>query len=326
MTTSVRIKGLYKRDDASRTGSVQKRSVRAAVVLAGDDGRCFELFVRRFQGHVPPNQDGARCGTQSLFDWTFRRVERLIAPDRVITVVSRGHFRYHDVCRELGRRPKDTVVVQPQNKDTAPALLLSLTYLRQRHTDAFIAVFPSNHYVIDDRALMAGVETAFRHVERHPDVVVLLGVEPDWLECDYGYIVPGAPIGGEEPSDVRSVSHFIEKPSRREAADLIQQGALWNTSILVFRLGTLLDFMWRTAPLLPLAFTEIAEAIGTPREYEVMEAVYEDVPPVNFSHGVLESVADEWPSSLAVLRVAGAAWSDWCDERRILRSRCKEGA
>lgn len=307
------------KEDISRTGSASDPHRRCAVVLAGGDGRRLESFVRRLRGDTLPKQYVTLYGTHSLLDRTFERVERLIPPDRIMTVVSIEHFRYNDACCQLGRRPKGTVIVQPQNKDTAPGLLLPLAYLRQRSAQALVAVFPSDHYVTNDRVLMEHVETAFRTVECHPDVIVLLGVKPENPEDDYGYVLPGSSMAGDERSEVRMVSRFIEKPSRRLAENLAQRGALWNTSIFVFRLQTLLDLMWCTAPALALAFVEIAEAIDTPREHDVIDAVYQKLPPVNLSRGVLELVSEMWPSHLAVLRVDDGSWSDWGVERRILR-------
>ncbi len=311
------LNGPQEQTPAGRGGT--EVSLRSAVVLAGGDGRRLESFVRRFRGDTLPKQYVTLYGTQSLLERTFQRIEQLIPPDRIVTVVNRGHFRYDDACRQLARRPKGSVIVQPQNKDTAPGLLLPLTYLHRRSAHGLIAVFPSDHYVVNDPALMAHVETAFRTVERHPDVIVLLGVTPDGPESDYGYVLPGASMAVDGRSDVRTVCRFIEKPSRRRADDLTQRGALWNTSILVFRLQTFLDLMWRIAPVLPLVFTAIAEAIDTPQEHEVIDAVYRSLPPVNLSRGVLELVRETWPSRLAVLRVDDAFWSDWGVERRILR-------
>lgn len=314
-----RMKGCSNRDDVSRLGTAPEARLRNAVVLAGGDGRRLESFVRRLWGDTLPKQYVTLYGTHSLLDRTFERVQRLIPPDRIMTVVSRDHFRYNDACRQLARRPKGTVIVQPQNKDTAPGLLLPLTYLRKRSADGLVAVFPSDHHVTNDRALMEYVEKAFLTVERRPDLIVLLGVKPDRPESDYGYVLPGAPMAGVGRFDVRSVCHFIEKPSLRRTDELIQRGALWNTSILVFRLQTLLDVMWRIAPFLPLVFTDIAEAIATPQEQEVIDAVYRNLPPVNLSRGVLELVSETCPSRLAVVRVEDAPWSDWGAEHRILR-------
>jgi hypothetical protein len=62
---------------------------------------------------------------------------------------------------------------------------------------------------------------------------------------------------------------------------------------------------------------------------DVIDAVYQGIPPVNLSRGILELVSDRWPSRLAVLPVDDAFWSDWGVEHRVLRdlhAMCGESA
>lgn len=307
------------RESESATSTSPEARPRAAVVLAGGDGRRLEPFVRRLRGDALPKQYVSLYGTQSLLEHTFARVECLVPPDRIMTVVTRDHLRYADACRQLANRPTHTVIVQPRNRDTAPGLLLPLAYLQRRSADALVAVFPSDHYVSNDWALMQHVETAFRTVEARPELIVMVGVRPDAPETDYGYVVPGSAMGSDGLPGVRGVRRFIEKPTVRQADELILHGALWNTSILVFRLHMFLDLMWCVAPTLSLRFMEIVDAIDTPRARDVIDSVYQAVAPVNLSRGILELVSDRWPSRLAVLPVDDAFWSDWGVEHRILR-------
>jgi mannose-1-phosphate guanylyltransferase len=302
---------------ATRTAPEER--LRAAVVLAGGSGRRLESYVRRLRGDALPKQYVPLYGTHSLLERTFTRVERLVPPDRIMTVVTRDHLRYADACRQLAGRPTNTVIVQPLNRDTAPGLLLPLAYLQRRSEDALVAVFPSDHHVSNDGGLMQHVNTAFRIVESRPELIVLLGVRPDVPETDYGYVVPGSSMVVDGRADVRSVRRFIEKPTSRRADELIQQGALWNTSILVFRLQMFLDLMWCVAPTLSIRFMEIVDAIDTPRAHDVIDGIYQGMPPVNLSRGILEVVSDRWPSRLAVLSLDDAFWSDWGVEHRILR-------
>ncbi len=292
---------------------------RAAVVLAGGDGRRLESFVRRLRGDALPKQYLPLYGTHSLLERTFTRVERLLPPHRIMTTVTRDHLRFADACRQLARRPLHTVIVQPRNRDTAPGLLLPLAHLQRRCEDAIVAVFPSDHYVADDPALMRHVETAFCAVERRPELIVLLGVAPDAPDTDYGYVVPGSSMVVDGLPEVLSVRSFAEKPSSVHAENLIQQGALWNTSILVFRLQMLLELMWCVAPVLSLRFMQIVDAIGTPGADHLIDTIYRGVLPVSVSRGILESVGNWCPSRLAVVRLDDACWSDWGVEHRILR-------
>ena len=53
-----------------------------------------------------------------------------------------------------------------------------------------VAILPSDHYVDDDAAFMARVEGAIEAVAARPDTIVLLGVQPDRPESQYGWIEP----------------------------------------------------------------------------------------------------------------------------------------
>lgn len=68
-----------------------------------------------------PKQYVPLYGTQSLLERTFKRVERLVPPDRIMTVVTRNHLRYADAFRQLARRPTNTVVVQHRPRTSAAA-------------------------------------------------------------------------------------------------------------------------------------------------------------------------------------------------------------
>jgi mannose-1-phosphate guanylyltransferase len=292
---------------------------RAAVVLSGGDSRRLASFVRRLRGDALPKQYVTLYGAHSLLERTFERVERLVPPDRIMTTVTRDHLRHADACRQLAGRPLHTVVVQPRNRDTGPGLLLSLAHLHRRREDALVAVFPSDHYVSNDSALVARVETAFEVVKRRPDLVVLLGVPSNAPDSDYGYLMPGHSMDGDGVFGVRSVRRFIEQPTTSQAEFLVQNGALWNTSILVFQLQMLRELMACVAPMLWVRFMEIAESLDTPSADEVIEEVYQQVPAVSLSRGILESVSDWSPSRLAVVQLEEAFWSDWGVEQRILR-------
>jgi len=83
-------------------------------------------------------------------------------------------------------------VVQPINRSTAPAILYALTRLKRMAPDCSIALFPSDHFVDDDREFMRHVDAAFRAVDARPEKIVLLGVEPTRADPQYGWIEPGA--------------------------------------------------------------------------------------------------------------------------------------
>ncbi|MEW6681626.1 MAG: hypothetical protein AB1451_01695 [Nitrospirota bacterium] len=76
----------------------------------------------------------------------------------------------------------------------------------------------------------------------------------------------------------------------------------------------------RIAPALRRAFDRIRRAIGTPLENSVVEEVYQNLQPVNFSRTILASIPGHRSPLLLVLPVRGVEWSDWGSEQRIIHA------
>ncbi len=292
------------------------RPHRCGIVLAAGDGLRLRPLIQRLHGKPLPKQYVNFVGTRSMLEHTFSRAERLIPPRRLFTVVGRDHLRYPEARTQLMNRPKGRVVVQPFNRDTLPGLLLPLLQLRRHYPDSVVAVFPSDHYILEEDRFMNFVHVAFREVERHPERVVLIGIEPADPEPEYGYIVPEGEIQpiSDETGRVR---RFVEKPDPAVARELIRAGALWNTMVLVFHTAAFLALMEGTLPAVLPWFLEIEEALGTPDENGVIEDNYRRMMPLNLSIDFLETLALGEPSRLSVLAARGVTWSDWGSEKRI---------
>lgn len=300
-------------------------STRCGIVLAAGEGTRLRSFVLQLKGKSLPKQYVNFIGSRSMLEHTFQRAEKMIPSDRLFTVVSRDHLAHSEVRRQLAGRPEGTVVLQPENKETGPGLLLPLMHAYKQHPDAVVVIFPSDHYVVEEDLFMGHVELACRQVERNPSHVVLLGVEPEGPESEYGYILPSERQHTEFSNPAHLVSHFIEKPHPSVAQGLIGEGGVWNTMVMVFKAKTLIDLVRRAAPKLHQAFHRIWQAIGTAKEAAVIKEVYRKIKSINFSKELLEIFPSQNPSSLWVLPVRGVLWSDWGSEQRIMNILEKRG-
>jgi mannose-1-phosphate guanylyltransferase len=289
------------------------------LVLAGGEGRRLQSYVQQLRGEELPKQYINFIGRRSMLEHTFHRVEKLIPAGRILTVVSRPHLAHAEVRRQLAARPRETLIVQPANKETGPGLLLPLMFIYKRCPEAIVALFPSDHFILEEDRFMSHVHLAAQAVKHDPTRIVLLAIEPYKPETDYGYVVPHADIGRPCRFGTRAVSAFIEKPAAEMALKLMTQGGLWNTMTMVFQLDTLLELVRRAHPALYLNFRRIHDAIGTVAEQRTVEDVYAVLEPVNFSKEIMMRIADRHPRSLSVLPVRKVFWSDWGSRERVLQ-------
>jgi mannose-1-phosphate guanylyltransferase len=301
-------------------GSEVRLPERCGIILAAGEGKRLQPFIHRTRGNRLPKQYVNFIGRRSMLEHTFSRAERLIDPRRIFTVVGQDHLRYPEVRRQLSAREYRNVIVQPENKETAPGLLLPLAHLYACYPNATFVVFPSDHFIIEEELFMAHVDLAFRVVERYPDSLVLLGIEPGEPETDYGYILPGRALKQWAPLAVHPVVGFTEKPDIERARAMLAAGGLWNTMVMVCRAKTLVGLVRGLSPRLHGFFERIRKAIGTSSEREAVAEAYRSIEPVNFSTGLLESFAPEHASRLLVLPVRGVTWSDLGSERRLFHT------
>ena len=69
--------------------------------------------------------------------------------------------------------------MQPENKETGPGLLLPLMHLYKRYPTSTVAVFPSDHFIVEEDSFQCFTLSigAFRVVQQDASRLVLLGVE-----------------------------------------------------------------------------------------------------------------------------------------------------
>jgi len=288
---------------------MKDRSNLWSLILAGGDGTRLQALTQRVAGAPIPKQYCRLLGRRSLLEATLDRVAALAPPARTVTVVNESHLPL--ATAQLDQMPAESVLVQPGNRDTGPGMVFSLVCIARRSPRARVAVFPSDHYVADESAFRSDVRRAFRLLDRRPEKVVLLGIEPEEADPTLGYIEPGGAVDGGEPRAFH-VAGFQEKPSLEVAHELHRRGGLWNSFVMVFDVERMLELVRRERP------DDVAriEALEAPTREQ-----YGDLPAWNFSSGFLSRVAEE----LLVLRSENTGWSDWGTPEAIERTMLRDG-
>ena len=250
-----------------------------AIILAGGSGRRLAALTG-----PTPKQFCAFGGPRTLLEETLERLSLLVPPGRTTVVVREDHL-------PLARarvRDRATILAQPSDRGTAPAILGPLL---RTEPGATVIVTPSDHGVRDVSAWRAGLAAAAEAVDDAS--AVLLGVDPDLPRTDLGWVVTDEETG--------RVSSFVEKPGPAHAAALLARGGLFSTMVLVARARSLLALFERAQPdlvrlLLPLATlppAELAPHLG--RAYAVM-------PSCDFSRDILAGARDlaavRWPAEV----------------------------
>jgi len=285
-----------------------------AVVLAGGEGRRLRPLVQHIHAEARPKQYATLVGSRSLLGGTLDRVRLGIPLARTVVVALKRHRRFVDAERAAGHVP--TTLMQPADRGTAPGVLLPVRCILAREPRATVAVFPSDHFVEPARRFMTHVGDAACFVDRHPERIVLVGIEATEAETEYGWIEPSAPLGRAGQSEFWSVGRFVEKPSAAGARACLANGALWNTFVIVARAATLIEAARQLVPGVHERLESAVPFLGTAWETPALRRVYAAIPNTSLSTALLERCTP----LLAVSRLYGVRWYDWGSPRRVIQS------
>lgn len=162
------------------------------------------------------------------------------------------------------------IVVEPERRDTFPAIALAAVYLysiKGCSLNEVVVMLPVDPYVEDQ------FFTKVREMEdrlRESDAeLALLGVKPTYPSEKYGYIVPSI----DKRSDYMHVDSFKEKPSEIVAKELMEDQALWNCGVFAFRLEYILNILIEK---------------GIPIHFEQLLNQYHLLPKNSFDYEVVE--------------------------------------
>lgn len=203
------------------------------ILLSGGSGKRLwplsndirsKQFIKVFK-----NEKGEE---ESMVQRVYRQITEVDA-DANVTIAT-GKKQVSTIKNQLG--DKVNVCVEPDRRDTFPAICLAAAYLHDEQgvgEDEAVVVCPVDPYV--ENSYFEALKELAQLAEAGGANLSLMGIEPDHPSEKYGYIIP------ENADKVSPVSTFKEKPDVETAEKYISQGALWNGGVFAFRLGYLLN-------------------------------------------------------------------------------------
>ncbi|WP_240414773.1 sugar phosphate nucleotidyltransferase [Paenibacillus periandrae] len=218
--------------------------------------------------------------------WSQLKHRNLHKSTVIATSVGQQALIHDQIGREVD------LVLEPEKRDTFPAILLSVAYLyshRGVSREEPVAVMSVDSRVEDSfyDALLNLPEA----LDSTGANVALMGVKPTFPSQKYGYIVPEP---NTENLPMMTIERFYEKPNAQDAAVYMERGALWNCGVFCFKVGFLLDLL---------------ASMGLPQTYEELLLVYSQLEIRSFDYAVVER-----EKRIAALMYTGS-WKDmgtWC--------------
>jgi mannose-1-phosphate guanylyltransferase len=217
------------------------------VILAGGKGERFWPLSRKSRPKQFLSLDGSG---KSLLQATADRLLPLAGSWEGLWVITSALLA-EGVQQQLPDLPKANILVEPEGRDTAPAVAWSTVEISRRSgTESVIGFFPADHWIADTAAFENTIHAAAQ-LATERDAIVTLGVKPDYPSTGYGYIEQGEEAGTYLELPVYKVSRFTEKPDREKAEEFLATGRFsWNSGMFIFRAGVVLEELRNYTPQL----------------------------------------------------------------------------
>jgi mannose-1-phosphate guanylyltransferase/mannose-6-phosphate isomerase len=219
------------------------------VILCGGSGtRLWPLSRKSY-----PKQFVPLMGDQTLFQASAGRMTGSQFERPVIITNSDFRFIVTEQLLAVGIDP-GAILIEPEGRNTAPAVLAAALYLIGKDPDAVMLVAPSDHVVPDIAAFQTAVKQGLFAVA--DGKLVTFGITPTHAETGYGYLELADSVG----RDTVPLKRFVEKPDAMRAAEMVAAGTfLWNAGIFLFRAKDIVAAFQTHAPDL---ISPVTQALG----------------------------------------------------------------
>jgi mannose-1-phosphate guanylyltransferase/mannose-6-phosphate isomerase len=245
---------------------------------------------------LPPRGAGAVCGDRGP------TCEIQVLPPCVVGN-EEHRFLVLEQLREVRLDPS-AVILEPQGRNTAPAVTLAALQAQEGGADPVLVIAPSDHTIADLPAFTQALRQAASLAAQ--GAIVTVGIKPDRPETGYGYLR----CEGASGAQAARVLQFVEKPDAATAEKYLADGRYsWNGGMFVLKASVWLAALDKFRPDIAAATRASWAARSVDAKFvRPGAAEFAAVPAESVDYAVMERC----PGSAFDLRMVplSAGWSD----------------
>jgi len=266
------------------------------VLMAGGSGTRLWPMSRKDK----PKQFQKFSSEKSLLQETYERIKDLVPKENIYISLTQNILQ--ESRKQLENILKENFIVEPEAKNTAPAIGLVAAKLFKLNPDAIVATIASDHTVKKVSNYQEAILHFLNFVEKNPEYLAAVGIKPTRPDTGLGYLKLGKKIG---QSNLYKVEQFVEKPDLETAQKYLASGKyLWNACYFAWHAGEMLKMFEKYETEIYEGLKNILRGLGQENEKGIIREEYKKFPKVPIDTAIAEK-----HDKIAVVP-ADMGWSD----------------
>tara|TARA_B100000035_G_scaffold315305_1_gene335079 strand:+ start:9046 stop:10500 length:1455 start_codon:yes stop_codon:yes gene_type:complete len=189
---------------------------------------------------------------ETLLEKTYRRISKLknlIEINGKPFALTITNLDYFFLCKDEAKKFNlhTKFILEPQAKNTAPAIVFATSWIKKNFLDSNILVVPADHLINDDKGFCKTIDRGLSCLNMDSQKIITFGINPTSADTNYGYI--------EKSNLIKNcgftVKKFHEKPNKSKAQIYFKSSKyFWNSGISLFYNDTLITEIKKFQPSL----------------------------------------------------------------------------
>lgn len=178
---------------------------------------------------------------------TLARIDELDSAAPMVICNDEHRFVVAEQLRQRQVTPA-AIILEPEGRNTAPALALAALHAVATAPDAVLLVLPADHVIRDPGAFVGAVRGG--QAAAAAGTLITFGVVPDAPHTGYGYLRLGVNTGER----LFALDRFVEKPDAATAKSYLAEGGYhWNSGMFLLSAAAYLEELTTHAPAIARA-------------------------------------------------------------------------